>query len=77
MFFRAPKRANFLSLFVIVVLFGSAVFIISPIFGDLFIGHRVISTRAKRIAAEYAPHRKIKSHKKATFLKCPQGIGRT
>ena len=78
MFFRAlKKRPNFLSLFVIVLFFGSAVLIISPVFGDLFIWHRVISARAKRIAAEYAPYCKTKAHKKATFLKCLYGIGRT
>ena len=42
--------------------------------GFLF-GNGVVSSRTERIAAENAPYRQPEAHKKASFLKCLDGIG--
>ena len=64
---------------VIVALFFRAVFVSFPIplvFRQTLGRNGVEAPRTKRIATQNAPHRQTESHKKATFLKCLQGIGR-
>ena len=38
--------------------------------------HGIVATLAKRVASKNAPNGKDKPHKKATFFKCLNGIGR-
>jgi len=43
----------------------------------LFLGNGVVTSAAKGIASENAPHTESKTDKKATFCKCLNGIGGT
>ena len=66
---------------VIVLLFGFLIFCrrVRIIFGDFFVlllGDGVKATDGEGITAQYAPHRQIKAHEKATFLKRLKGVGR-